>query len=105
MKPFLEYLTVTIISAFCGMVTGLVLLVFGGPDIWLGGYLIAYVGAPVSAIVVAIISARLTYGILDFELSETGERLGVGGMASILAVIGYFGAAGWVTAWWRGVIG
>ena len=57
------------------------------------GYFMGLVGAPVSAIVGAFISARLTCGILDkvsdFKSSMTGV-LGAGFMASILAVIGYF---------------
>ena len=101
MKPFLGFLTITIISAFCGMVTGLVLVALtpGNPILW--SMLQFYVGAPVGAIVGAFISARFTYGILAkvsyFELSgpNTGGWLGAGFMASILALIGGFAVAVW----------
>ena len=95
MKPFLGFLTITIISAFCGMVTGLVLIALTPRNLILWSMLQSYVGAPVGAIVGAFISARFTYGILVkvsyFELSGPNpeEWLGDGFvMASILALIG-----------------
>ncbi len=95
MKPFLGFLTITIISAFCGMVTGLVLVALTprNPPLW--GMLIGWIGAPVGAIAGAFISARFTYGILAkvsyFELSGPNPEGWLGDgfvMACILALIG-----------------
>ncbi len=94
MKPFLGFLTITIISAFCGMVTGLVVVALTPRNPILWSMLQFYVGAPVGAIAGAFIPARFTYGILAkvsyFELSGPNPEgwLGAGFMASILALIG-----------------
>ena len=95
MKPLPGFLTIIIISAFCGVVTGLVIVKLGTEGLEncnavCALYVVLFMG-PAGAIVGAVISALLTYGILAnvSELRMTG-LMGATIMASILAVIGFF---------------
>jgi hypothetical protein len=108
MKPLLGFLTIIIISAFGGMVTGVVWLkLLEGPslrhEMW--GPLLVLVGTSMVAVVGAIISARLTYGILTkvsyFEFSKTSPK----GSLVAVTVVGILGVIGYVTMRWTPIAG
>ncbi len=108
MKPLPGFLTIIIISAFCGMVTGFVWfkLVEGSGlrhEVW--GPLLGYVGTTVVAVVGTVISARLTYGILAkvsyFEFSKTSPK----GSLVAVTVVGILAVIGYVTVRWTPIAG
>jgi len=108
MKPLLGFLTIIIISAFGGMVTGVVWLkLLEGASLWheWWGPLLALGGTSMVAVVGAIISARLTYGILAkfsyFGFSKTSRK----GSLVAVTVVGILGVIYYVTMRWTPIAG
>jgi hypothetical protein len=108
MKPLLGFLTIIIISAFGGMVTGVVWLkLLEGASLWheWWGPLLALIGFSWVAVVGAIISARLTYGILAkvsyFGFSKTSPK----GSLVAVTVVGILAVIGYVTMRWTPIAG